>query len=363
MIVFLAALGLLCLYGISLPIIKSKKPADGSRYYADYLSVEKCNAIKGVFILIVMMSHIRPFLSFSNSIWDKAFTTIIGNYIGQSMVSLFLLYSGYGIMLSIDKKGDSYVKGIPTKRFLKVLLHFDIAVVIYGLLQLALGKTFPWKTYLLSLTGWEALGNSNWYIFTILCLYIITWLSFTIARHRKHIGFLLCVLFSAALITVLYIVRGNEHWWYDTIPCYLLGMAVYLYKKELEGFLFRNRSNWYLAIGICAALYIGTILWQPHILMELVRHALFATTFLLFTMKVSINNRILQFFGKHLFSIYILQRIPMLILSHFNFTNPYFFLLISFAVTILLAVPFDWALGKLDGKLFTKSNLPKKMTT
>ena len=41
---------------------------------------------------------------------------MLRNYMGQSIVSLFLFYSGYGIYEAIKRKGTAYIKAMPVKR-------------------------------------------------------------------------------------------------------------------------------------------------------------------------------------------------------------------------------------------------------
>jgi hypothetical protein len=60
-------------------------------------------------------------------------------------------------------------------------------------------------------------------------------------------------------------------------------------------------------------------------------------------MKISVYNSVLEWFGKHIFSVYILQRIPMILLASMGigYSHRYFFLVISIAITILLSQLFD----------------------
>lgn len=75
------------------------------------------------------------------------------------------------------------------------------------------------------------------------------------------------------------------------------------------------------------------------------------------SMKIKIGNNILHWFGTHVFSVYILQRLPMMVLRHLGFAgHRYAFIIISFAVTVVLAVWFDFAMKKLDGILFSDKN-------
>ena len=69
-------------------------------------------------------------------------------------------------------------------------------------------------------------------------------------------------------------------------------------------------------------------------------------------MKLDVCNPILIFFGKHLFEMYILMRIPMLILQRLGVTNVYLFVFLSFAATVLLAVGFKKLTGAIDKPLF-----------
>lgn len=355
MIIYIILLGLLCLWGISVPLIPSRRPADGAPFYTDYLSVEKTNAIKGVFIIIVVFNHALSYLTLSSSLLDKSFDFII-TIIGQSVVAPFLFYSGYGVMLSIEKKGQAYVRGIPTKRVLRVLLHFDIAVLLFFVMNACIGKHFPLKQTLLSLTGWESVGNSNWYIFVILCMYLVTCMAFMLFREKRRLGLVAVAVLSFGLMVLLR--QFKSIWWYDTVPCYALGMVWYYVHEKAERLLFKKKLLYYAVTGLLLGLCFVFIFVLKGTVFTILRHMTFVLALVLLTMRISICNKVLVFFGKHLFAIYILQRIPMIVMMYCGFTNPYLFLLIALAVTVALAVPFDWLLGKLDGLLFGKK--PKK---
>ena len=106
MVAFILLLGALCLYKIDF--------ANPKTNFDDYLSIEKTNSIKGIFILIVIFQHFNQYVEYSSFI-DVQYLRFF-NCIGQRMVTLFLFYSGYGIRESIAKKGSNYIKTIPTKR-------------------------------------------------------------------------------------------------------------------------------------------------------------------------------------------------------------------------------------------------------
>lgn len=85
-------------------------------------------------------------------------------------------------MESLKAKGYQYAHTVITRRFPKLLLFFDVAVLLFLVTNLILGKCPGLKQVLLSFTGWDSIGNSNWYMFIIFCMYIL---------HRTRIVILL----------------------------------------------------------------------------------------------------------------------------------------------------------------------------
>ena len=168
MIITLILLVAMCLWGIQ---------TGKGRAYEGYISKGRSNAIKGQFILIVFLSHIQNYIVNAGYVYhglgDEAFLMFF-NMIGQLMVVMFLFYSGVGVMESIRIKGDTYIRTIPKHRVLNTLVNFDIAVCFFLIVDLLIGKETSLQKFILSLTTWDNLGNSNWYIFSILVCYFVT---------------------------------------------------------------------------------------------------------------------------------------------------------------------------------------------
>lgn len=99
---------------------------DNSNYA---LSVEQTQSIKGFFVVTIFFSHFCSYVVFEK--WYDVFLLQYCHWLGQLMVLPFLFYSGYGIFESVKKKGISYIKEFPKKRILKILLHFDLAVLLF----------------------------------------------------------------------------------------------------------------------------------------------------------------------------------------------------------------------------------------
>lgn len=353
MIVFVILLVLLCFYKISFAVPKCLAHSNSS-YFFDYLSLEKTTSIKGIFILLILLSHCANSLVLEDNVFNSAFSLFMGVIGYQSVVTMFLFYSGYGVMLSAVRKGQNYVKSIPYKRVFKVLYHFIIAVLLYLILQNAFGETYSLTHILLSMIGWENLGNSNWYIFIILSLYLFSYIALSICKNIPKAAVALMFLLTGALIVVLYYTKQEPFWW-DTAICYPLGMLYFVLQNRVEYLLNKKKEYWWISFIALLILYVATWLFRANPICIILNHAIFVLGVLLFTMTVQIHNKILYFFGRHLFSIYILQRLPMLVMLHFGWDQyPYLFVLVSFAVTVPMSVAFDLLLEKADALIFKK---------
>ena len=234
MSVFLLLLFFICLFGIKFNF------KDG---FPDYMSPQKSNSIKGIFIVLVVLSHTRQFITITQSPLNTPFLDII-SFLGQLMVVMFLFYSGYGISLGLKNK-EKYATTIITKRFPKVLIHFDIAVIIFYLLSVVLGAKYSVKDLLLSFIGLDTVGNTVWYIFVTLVLYILVFLVFIVFKKRFIAGLTVFKILSAALTFVLFLWKGKEHWWYDTIMCFPLGMWYAVAKPKTDAHLINNSNKWF----------------------------------------------------------------------------------------------------------------------
>jgi len=343
MTVFLLLLVLLCVIGAEV-----KKE---NEFFEDYASLEKSNAIKGIFVVMVFFSHAKAYMHLTDA--NSEYYLGLQTYLAQMIVVPFLFFSGYGIMQSVMKKGTNYIKKIPTNRLLKVLLHFDIAVLLFVGLNLIIKREMTLSKVLWSLIGWESIGNSNWYILAILIAYAATFVAFIIFRKNHYLAAVVTTVL--VVLAILFISKYRPGYYYNTMLTYCFGLWYALFKDKIDKICMKNEVIWLGVIGVCGAVYY---LVHKNFLQSIWYYELWACMFmmllLLFSMKISINNGILQFFGNHVFSIYILQRLPMdFINAHYNVPKiPYIFLVTSFVVTLIIALIFDFAMKKLDGIIF-----------
>ena len=344
MIFFVLVLLLICFSGVQM--------AKPNEFQKDYISRDNTAWVKGIFVILILFSHGKSYIELGG-VYDDPYT-MMQNHLNQMVVAMFLFYSGYGIMEQIKKREFAYIKSIPMKRFPNLLLNYDIAVILFVFVNWYLGTQVTLKKFLLSLVAWDAIGNSAWYIFVILALYVITFVAFFPIKWVKKpwfkvVSLLAVTALSVALVYALMVV-GKHKVWYNTLILYVFGMWYSFFKAKLEKLLMKNDFLYFLILGIVFTVYVLSFRkrWDG-IEIYTVWALCFTTIAVMFTMKVQIKSRVLDWFGNHVFSIYILQRIPMMIFISMPFFqyHKYLFLIASYVAVIPLALAYDWATGKL----------------
>ncbi len=366
MLVFCIIFAAVCLYGMKITVRplhagtvkKSFLPQlfDCEHSWNDYLSKDKTASVKGIFVIVVLLSHYCNRCVFEAG-GDRLVHRILGVYIGQLMVTMFLFYSGYGIMESYKRKGREYAVNMPVQKILKLLFDFDIVVILFYIVNACLGKTYSFTYLLRALIGWRSMDNGNWFIFAILVMYAVSFIAFIIAKDRYKL--------SAAIITVLslayfFIMRELKNtYWYNTVLCYAFGVWYSVLHEKIEGFIQRSNLIWITAVcasGAAVAVlhYLKSEVSEDFFYPEAI---MFTVLIVLATMKFSIDNAFLRAVGAYVFESYMFQNIPELIMEQkglFNGEHLYLKFIIVAAVTAVLSVLFKM-LTKQTAKIFKKA--------
>ena len=216
-------------------MFSSVKIAEPHHFNQNYMSRTDTNAIKGIFVIIVLLGHASTYITLSGA-FDEVYVEL-KSHLNQMVVAMFLFYSGFGMMKSMLKKKFDYVRGIPGKRFLPVFINFAIAIMLFVLVNFLLGTTFPLSTILWSLIGWTSVGNSNWYMFVIFVLYLLMFVCFYLLRwfDKPVFFYIFNAIFTALVIGFVFweIRMGLDTWWYNTAILFPLGCWYALLQKPI----------------------------------------------------------------------------------------------------------------------------------
>ena len=317
-------------------------------FYPDYIGKEQCNAIKGLFIMLVILGHIiaefkEIGLDFEQPVNHSAYLFYKG--MGQLVVAMFLFYYGYGVMKSLLTRGNEYLVSYPKSRLLTTLLNFDIAVCLYFPLALITDYQMNWSTVLLSFIGWESLGNSNWYIFVILLCFLVFYLIFKLVRSRHFAGGILVTLILFGAMLFLHEAK-NLSCWYNTILVFPAGIFFAMFSERLEPFV--QKYYWLSLAALLAVfliLHFGNL--RPlHGLTFNFQAIVFALLLVVLTMKVRIQNKWLIWCGISLFPLYIYHRWMMIAFRNgageaWVCANPHLYIGLCFFLTAAVALLYN----------------------
>ena len=341
---------LLCAFYLIIFQIRIKKQG----YFDDYISRESTVAINGIFIMLILFTHAHGYMDVTPD--NMPIFYIFRGHCRQLVVTTFLFFSGYGVMESIQKKGATYVKSMPYKRVFALWLRFAIAVCIFLVIALWSGQRITVGRFISSLLSWDQIGNSNWYVTAILALYLIAFFAFwAFGEQSQRMAVCISIGLTFVFLIILIHFRGSDTWYYNTIFCFPAGMVFSLCRKRFEEMVQYSKVSWWTSFVISLLIFFMTysicdnysqywnLFWYQIMCIS------FVIVIVILVMKVKIGNGILTFLGgEMLFSIYILMRAPMNVLSESALhLTPSVFFVLSVAITLVVA----WIFTKLTGKL------------
>ena len=230
-----------------------------NKFNDDYLKINNTTTLNGLFIVLVFFSHF--FSYYPAEIKIDIYLYKIISYIGQLMVTSFLFFSGYGIFESIKNK-KNYIDTFIKKRFIPTYMNFVICVLLFVIVNIIIKNSITLNNFLLSLIGYSNIGNSNWYMFSIFILYIITYISFKFFKNHKK-SLILLSIFSCAYIII--ISFSKESFWYNTLLCYPFGLWYSYFKERIDKLLSNNKN--YIIIFFCNILLL--------LLIKIINHYIF----------------------------------------------------------------------------------------
>ena len=234
------------------------------------------------------------------------------------------------------------------------MIHFDLAVVLFIVYDFFFAPdNLSLLKIVTSFVAWDSVGNSNWFIFAILCAYLFSFIALVFGN-----GYLHRVLIIITLLCLVYIAlvsRFKSGYWFDTILAFPLGCFTSLYKEKLT----IAGGKFLLWVTLCViCLMLLLVAKNGCIPSSFVNSQLALIGFILLivylSMKIKFKSKILSWFGAQVFGVYILQRLPMNFgqFMHWNEQNIYLYFVFCFAVTLILAIAFHKATEWIDSKLF-----------
>lgn len=231
---------LLVLFFISFTCIKNQD------YNNQKLSIQTTNNVQVVAVIFVIMHHL------SQTLKDYPDSFLSSRLIvaGRLAVGLFFFISGYGLVKQYKKKGKIYLNTFLKKKVLSVLVPFFLAMIIYFIYRNLIGEMSIFNAFYSSLSGNPIVSN-GWFVIMIIYLYLVFFVSATIAGKNDSFLILLLVLGVFLVIALANYLKYGE-WWTNAVLCFPLGVIWSTKEKEITNILFRNYQR---SLGVVAVLF------------------------------------------------------------------------------------------------------------
>jgi len=277
-------------------------------FFTDYMELDDTNCIKGIFVWLIVFCH-------KTSYGKKKYGySKITNNLGQKVVSMFFFYSSFGISESIKKKGIFYVKTLKNKAII-FFLKTQIIILMFLLANIfILKKKVTLQRYLLSICFKSSLGNSNWFAFTIITFYFYSYFSFYLTKNNIFLGIIIISLLCFVHTKIVFIYYyPKKVYTVDTILCFVIGFYFSVMKIYLDKIIMKNDIFYFgILSGTILSLYESSKI--RNLFFKSLKNAIFAIIVVLISMKIKFKNEFLKFLNAHSYSIYLLQRLVMMII-------------------------------------------------
>ena len=301
----------------------------GSKISFFDLNQEKTMQLKGLAIIFVLLGHLG-YIFFAGA-WG---------------VNLFLILSGYGVYLSYSKKG---LKEFFPKKIIKIYLPYLIYAIIIVCYYLYTNHfVFSRKIVLATLLGLDIdsnLDKSMWYISFIFLEYILFFIiAILVKKVNKIISKEKFIFFAMIISSVLLMnfFNFNLLWHVNSgvtfyVFAFPIGVILAIIKdwkvnEDFREMLFVLASIICLIITIC--LYNNCNSFYQYFIYSLAVPGLIIL--ISQTLKTFKSNKILEFFGKYSFYIYLWEY--FLINMKNTWLIPFKYLVIIDIVYLLLCV-------------------------
>lgn len=371
-----------CWFLLIIVLFWKAKVLGRGKFNEDFLSLNLSKRIQGFCAVCIVMHHfVQQFVLYGDGIEALG----IFSDIGFLFVGIFFFFSGYGLYKSYKIK-PHYLNNFLKKRLPVVLVPLYIVNTILTVIVLTTGSkiyndmnplAIGMNSFLYKITTFLAitLMNSNaWYMITITMFYIVFYVAFKNYSNEERA--LKAILVFSVIYAAVGIFSGfgffwfQGEWWYNSSFLFIIGL--YFAKHENAILIFiKEKYAVFLTgsvIGVIIMMKISIVLintlsyYRPGIegkvcsiiclIFQTAAAITFVSAFLIITMKVRINNPILDFLGRIGLEIYLVHRFFIVAFNSqvLTISNNELYLAVVYICSIITA----FVLHKIDNVIVKK---------
>lgn len=263
-------------------------------------NLQRTLPLRAILALIIVMHHLSQVVAPLNLSVVNQFGTW-----GGLAVGVFFFITGYGLMVSWQRKGDAYLNGFLAHRLWKLLPPFLLAMAAWQACRTFwVGKSVL-DAFAGLLHGDTPLPNS-WFVYAVILFYVFFFIAAKIAA--KPVRVVAALWFLSTIYIVALHRMGWGEWWYNSIYAFSIGFTYALVENKVRRFI-EQRPIWLLiALGVFTTA-VALLMVTHHLGIDIYLANNLVPLFVVGTVYVlgMVKNRVLDFIGRISYEIYLVQ--------------------------------------------------------
>ncbi len=310
----------------------------GAKFYGKGTWNEEClaltqfKAIQGFSAICIMLHHIGQKTC---APWHRPSVIVHGldgfEPIGYYFVGIFLLCSGYGLVISYRKKAN-YLNGFFGKRILPVIVAFYSTGFIFLVARLLMGEKMSVGQLIIYITGLQLCNPNTWYVIAMPMFYVGFYLCFKFFKKEKTAVWMTCLWIFLYTLLGTFIDHNNwwfrGEWWYNSAHFFSIGVLLAYYEQPIM----KNIKKHYVLYMILAFILIPILyVWSERaqvifsyygenfnanfkvlrrwacLIAQIGASCAFVFFVFMMGMKVKFGNKVLNFMGSITLEFYLIH--------------------------------------------------------
>lgn len=290
------------LFGLT--VLFKAKYAGRGKFFDDYISVEQCNILKGIFAVFVMLFHIY-------GVESHGYIFRYCGGLGYIGVAVFLVISGYGLTYQWQKKQSGYLHGFVKRRIGPLLTPFLIMFVIS-----AIYKKVTFTDILESVGTGKTVVEYSWFVFAIVYFYFAFLFAAKLSKGKKGVYIVGLTVFYCMYTAWCFLMKYDNGWRVVT-HCFLFGSLYSLYKEPLEKAI--KKFFWIIFFALTAIFFVFYIRQVEFFSLEWdASVGIYATAFavltFMFCSKVKLQSPVMRSLSRVSYELYVTHGLVLRVL-------------------------------------------------
>ncbi len=297
----------------------AKREAKGE-FAAEALSLQQAKLIQASAAIAIILHHVTQRVTKYGEVNMGPISVF--NDMGFFFTAIFLFFSGYGLMVSLDTKED-YLKGFLRNRLPAILIPLWLSNLVgIGVHYWKRGSFLTTAALVKNLLGLTLINGNAWFIIELVFLYLFFAFFFSRFQNRK-VSMTLMFLSVLGLMFVSFSLghdynEFNMHWfrgewWYNALPSFLFGLIWGQKRETFETFCRQRYRRMLILFGLLTPVAylassfmttnlgyyvgevgIGRLCAGATLLVQTLSELVFLTFVLLLNMKITLGNPIIK---------------------------------------------------------------------